>query len=823
MTSFKSCFESCSVFEDAATDCCHSVVVDFFDTMNRRQPPIVADYYENNNNHNDDDSGCFSYTGDATAAEAALASAGQKQQQQYLIRFEMIHRTFVVPPPYQHQLEQQQHLSSSLALLPFLPIRGNQNDLIKDKDPQEQEQTTIDIINYIKRNIILQIHQLHLTNSIDPILRTLQRHLRSINDLIITQLHFPFGNVSLQQHLHHIIGGKGGFGTLLKGQSKQSSVTTTKNFTSCRNLQGQRLQQVNDQIHLKLVMEWKEKIQNGIATEYDMIQALTNTSSGIPGWHLPLPSWSEVSIKKEMKQNQKLLHRYKREQQQKQKMKSDIKQQQEEQLHYYIDTTNHWTEKMERTVTSALQQSIQKQRKQQQQQKLIRQHQQEEEDDKDERSHSHKRQKIENESRLVPVTNNDQSVTNDEIDILYRQKQISFLPPIVTISGNATIALLPSSLSLSSSSNDHDPNHATNTTTDNESNNEKVYWNIQSDSNFCTIGVLLDYHTIERQASICLYYEVVIVSGSGVIQIGWAATTTTTAATNTDNSTKKNEHEDQPTLPQLFQPNSDNGDGVGDCQYSWGYDPTRNIKLHNCTIESYVGHDAKLDTNSPSSPMQPGDVIGCTYNLSNGEMRYSYNGNELDVAYQTSSNTAMHLIPAISLNEDEQIELRLQLHEMKYLPKIATAAGEVLLKQKSSSPELVDSDNTGNTNSRNHSEEKNGNVDDHERKLPAIDMTEGITSVAHVLPSSGSSLQVLESKDKDTENAVVSDVPIDLHQYNSASELEVFGLQLLKAELMKRGLKCGGTLQERAKRLYAIRDIINPNDYPTKLLAPTKT
>ena len=39
-----------------------------------------------------------------------------------------------------------------------------------------------------------------------------------------------------------------------------------------------------------------------------------------------------------------------------------------------------------------------------------------------------------------------------------------------------------------------------------------------------------------------------------------------------------------------------------------------------------------------------------------------------------------------------------------------------------------------------------------------------------------------------------------------AEELEAFGLEKLKCELMKHGLKCGGTLQQRAQRLYLLKD-----------------
>ena len=57
------------------------------------------------------------------------------------------------------------------------------------------------------------------------------------------------------------------------------------------------------------------------------------------------------------------------------------------------------------------------------------------------------------------------------------------------------------------------------------------------------------------------------------------------------------------------------------------------------------------------------------------------------------------------------------------------------------------------------------------------------------------------SKDEDDRPAVV-----DLSEYPSAAALEALGMDCLKYELMQRRLKCGGTLQERAARLFLLRD-----------------
>lgn len=57
-------------------------------------------------------------------------------------------------------------------------------------------------------------------------------------------------------------------------------------------------------------------------------------------------------------------------------------------------------------------------------------------------------------------------------------------------------------------------------------------------------------------------------------------------------------------------------------------------------------------------------------------------------------------------------------------------------------------------------------------------------------------------------NASVPDEePLDLDRYSTAQALEALGLEALKRELARRGLKCGGSLQERASRLNSVRGL----------------
>lgn len=55
-----------------------------------------------------------------------------------------------------------------------------------------------------------------------------------------------------------------------------------------------------------------------------------------------------------------------------------------------------------------------------------------------------------------------------------------------------------------------------------------------------------------------------------------------------------------------------------------------------------------------------------------------------------------------------------------------------------------------------------------------------------------------------------------LGMFNSASELEALGLDRLKEGLEALGLKCGGTLQDRAQRLWSVRGK-KPEEIPDKL------
>eukprot|EP00656_Telonema_subtile_P018194 TRINITY_DN19805_c0_g1_i3.p1 TRINITY_DN19805_c0_g1~~TRINITY_DN19805_c0_g1_i3.p1 ORF type:complete len:182 (-),score=54.85 TRINITY_DN19805_c0_g1_i3:59-604(-) len=51
-----------------------------------------------------------------------------------------------------------------------------------------------------------------------------------------------------------------------------------------------------------------------------------------------------------------------------------------------------------------------------------------------------------------------------------------------------------------------------------------------------------------------------------------------------------------------------------------------------------------------------------------------------------------------------------------------------------------------------------------------------------------------------------ADAKMSLDEYSSSEELEKVGLDELKEQLKLRGMKCGGTLEERARRLFECKE-----------------
>uniref|UniRef100_A0AC34RN00 Replication stress response regulator SDE2 n=1 Tax=Panagrolaimus sp. JU765 TaxID=591449 RepID=A0AC34RN00_9BILA len=87
------------------------------------------------------------------------------------------------------------------------------------------------------------------------------------------------------------------------------------------------------------------------------------------------------------------------------------------------------------------------------------------------------------------------------------------------------------------------------------------------------------------------------------------------------------------------------------------------------------------------------------------------------------------------------------------------------------------------------------------------------------IPTSSTSTQKEKSESKTKENKVFEEV--NLNDFYDAKLLEQLGLDHLKHALESRGLKCSGSLTERAERLFSVKGL-TPDKYPKKIRAVKK-
>uniref|UniRef100_A0A8I5YKU0 Replication stress response regulator SDE2 n=1 Tax=Pongo abelii TaxID=9601 RepID=A0A8I5YKU0_PONAB len=94
--------------------------------------------------------------------------------------------------------------------------------------------------------------------------------------------------------------------------------------------------------------------------------------------------------------------------------------------------------------------------------------------------------------------------------------------------------------------------------------------------------------------------------------------------------------------------------------------------------------------------------------------------------------------------------------------------------------------------------------------------------VAEVACEERENVAVAKLQESQPGNAVIDKETIDLLAFTSVAELELLGLEKLKCELMALGLKCGGTLQERAARLFSVRGLAKEQIDPALFAKPLK-
>ncbi|KAF8107138.1 hypothetical protein N665_0126s0056 [Sinapis alba] len=153
------------------------------------------------------------------------------------------------------------------------------------------------------------------------------------------------------------------------------------------------------------------------------------------------------------------------------------------------------------------------------------------------------------------------------------------------------------------------------------------------------------------------------------------------------------------------------------------------------------------------------------------------------------------------------------VHQSSDVPKGEITGVQVVIEEK------MDDSSVAVVDAVVQTEKEENSSGDAEKNLVEAASETLVSSVPAKNQGSDSKVKTVGAAEE-TESAVCgkSVEPLNFDDFNSAKDMEVMGMERLKTELQSRGLKCGGTLQERAARLFLLKS--TPIDkLPKKLLA----
>jgi hypothetical protein len=453
----------------------------------------------------------------------------------------------------------------------------------------------------------------------------------------------------------HIRGGKGGFGSLLKGQSKQAAAKTTLDFGACRDLSGRRLRHINDEIKLR---KWREAMAAKSRGETINEEDHYKTKSGVENWYLDLPNWAmEAFSNKARRSNERRIRR-----DVSQRARKEEQQRLEEEARQatrYRAIMAYANDALMPADGSAMEDAIAQGMAKRRKKMLTNSNASESIDttqntanfgkaappiDKDTETIFQTQASAEVATKsgkeVGECKTNDVATPEDVIKEITEVKRMWFC----ALSGDFVTA------DTKISGSDSTPLSA--------SSKHKSEILIQAKSDFSTGCILLPDSSSSWSSSIsngCFvrgkwYYEVKLQETAGMAQIGWA--------------------------DDLFEPNCEAGDGVGDDSHSYGYDGSRGLIFHGTSIEEADGKGtaaANTDQTTsshnsfgPTTPWKASDVIGCMFNADDGYISFSLNGKDMGLAFKhnqsrgdNKSATEMRgLFPALSLNQKEIVLIR---------------------------------------------------------------------------------------------------------------------------------------------------------------------
>jgi len=537
--------------------------------------------------------------------------------------------------------------------------------------------------------------------------------------LRISHISFPFVQV---QVCSSIRGGKGGFGTLLKGQSRQAGAKMTTDFGACRDLQGRRLRHVNDEIKLR---KWRERQRKEAAGEKVENDDMWNTQSGIYNWHLMTPTWADIS-KKDTNRIKRQFQKMDRQLEKETALKKEHDEMYQKTMTHYLEETTSVSKSVQENLNDAIKQGLKNANASAVSNK--------------------KRKRIEGN-----VTESNTSFSNYTTSVDEQPNSL------VSLSGDVAVETIPGVESIK----------------------------IQSKSDFMTAVFVLDrgeesLSSSSSKARILpssYYYETTLVTG-GLAQIGWACLVNRKGSS-------------------VFAPSNDLGDGVGDDNDSFAVDGSRGLKFHGGTESKFA-----ID-------WRKGDRLGCLLDIKTGDMSFTLNGKDLGVAF--TDTKAKPMMPAFSCNQNEILELHITKKDCKYFP--TNDKGIIAVKDLVSIGEPMTEPRTSDNNPKEQENKKIVSTSEEEKDFkPSCSQNE-----------SGMTDSSCSVRDADAKVTIVPEVQesikpklLDLDPYKCVQELEELGLGRLKSALLALKVKCGGTLQQRAERLFSLKGL-DYEDFPKKV------
>lgn len=609
-----------------------------------------------------------------------------------------------------------------------------------------------------------------------------------------------------------LAGGKGGFGAMLRALAKQNTGHKTTDFGACRDLNGRRLRHVNDEIKLQKWAEARkrkeEAKERGETWGSDEEAEVLGSSSGIAGWHLGVPSWIEHVKNRETKgMRRKAAAKRRWEDEEQQVAESGLATREFVGTVTMVDGVRHafcvvdsdvyvpftantsgedWTETLkvgDRLQVTAV---LKPQRKNHWYGYRAARHLDDgvssgggsgQVEGEEERS-AMEAAVLEGFHQSAEIKKQARKDRQDEVrqllpvDLEGKMKGLRW-----GAEAGSWLGLLAGEVDFKSGGRVR---------------------GVADFSSFCALGVAL--------TSGKWYYEVEVVT-AGVMQVGWA------------------DHE--------FKGDSSNGDGVGDDKHSWAFDGCRQQKWNG------DGSDYGLS-------WKEGDVVGCLLDVDAQTISFTLNGEPMPTAFDSlddatpsprpkvggkrkaSAAEAEHkessagegpgagFFPATSVEDGEVARFRVTAAGMRFGPPPGFKPVGEAMAAPPEDEAAVTATRAPFSSAVACATAADTKAEKEEETCTTEAPAAKRTKVAAEPPTA---LAPAPAKKPTNEpRPPVEPEALDLAPFASEADLEALGLDRLKAALLFLGVKCGGTLQERAARLFSLKGVAKA-DIDPKLLA----